>query len=172
MYLSDWTPLFNAVSPKVKVNPSNPPEFIVKFTQKKGTSKFLGNSASVRLYDSAGEKIGQTSFYFYINGVYGGVQVMKRFHISKPDGECKRFTRKLDYLYDLNFELKTAVGQGDMFQFTTSDGAVHKEEMSDCQLFSAWQDVLKRTKTADFMLKSTSDDFTTYIKTQYKVLEY
>ena len=172
--LSEWTPIFNTTTSKVgPFEASKVPDFIVKFTQKKEVDKILYYSVSVQLYNAAGDKIGWTNFIQYPSNRNGKFKVgmYKRTYIPGSDS-CSRGYLTLDYLTDYNFEMRTSATQADMFQFTTSDGVVHNEDMSSCDNYSAWQDVLSRTEYADLRMYTTrSSDVADYVTTEYKVEE-
>ena len=152
---------------------SKVPDFIVKFTQEKDVDKNLYYSQAVNLYDAAGEKIGWTNFIQYARIVEGQftMRAFKRYYIEGANS-CQSGYLTLDYLTDYNFEMRTSATQANMFQFTTSDGVVHNEDMSYCNNYSTWQDVLSRTEYADLrMLTSTGSDVADYVTTEYKLEE-
>ena len=145
----------------------------MKFTQEKEVNKSLYYSQEVRLYNAAGDWIGSTNFIQYAKIKEGQftMNAYKRYYIEGANS-CQSGYLTLDYLTDYNFEMRTSATQANMFQFTTSDGVVHNEDMSYCNNYSAWQDVLSRTEYADLkMYTSTGSDIADYVTAEYKVEE-
>ena len=67
--------------------------------------------------------------------------------------------------------MRTSATQANMFQFTTSDGVVHNEDMSYCNNYSAWQDVLSRTEYVDMKMYAYKSDVGDYVTTEYRLEE-
>ena len=170
--VSDWTPIFNTTSPKMgPFNPPNIPEFLVKFSQKKSTDKYLYISINVNIYNAGGKKTANTNFIIYAEKEEGETLFTgyKRFYVDGPSNDCSRYVT-LDYLNDFNFVMTTSAGQSDMFQFTKQDGVVHLEDMSECENYSVWRNVLRGGVKAELRLYTVTEKLNKYFSTEYKVM--
>ena len=144
---------------------------MVKFTQKKRTDKYLYLSINVNIYNTWGRKTGNTNFILYAKEKEGKTVFTgyKRFYVDGPSNDCSRYV-SLDYLNDFNFVMSTSAGQRIMFQFTKPDGVVHLEDMSECEHFSAWRDVLEQGEKMDLRLYTVTEKLDKYFSTEYKVI--
>lgn len=171
---SEWTPIYNATTSKIgPFEASKFPDFIVKFTQQKEVDKFQYLSQSIAFYNGAGERIGQTNFILYANRIEDKFELSayKRFYLESG-GMCSSPRFNLDYVTDYNFEMKTAAGEANMYQITTSDGVVHNEDMTFCKNLSEWQEVLSGAEyTAMKMMVTRGSDIADYVTTEYKLEE-
>jgi hypothetical protein len=175
---SDWVPVANnnGTSDAFTLDPKNPLQFKVKFSQLQPVDRSLYLSTSVNLYNAKGKKLGETNFIFYIGkrGDSLSIRGSQRFYFDGPwrgTDSCQQWPgADLSDLGGLDFVMTTAVGSSDMFQFETSSGEKIQVNMGECATYPQWERMLRKVASADLNLYTWQEELSDYLTTQFAVV--
>ena len=173
----EWNPiLYNGTSTKFSLDPADPLEFRVKFTQLKELPRSLYLSTSVYLFNADGIELGETNFIFYGNrrGDKVSIRGSQRFYFSGPwsgTESCQMWPGvDLSDLRGFNFVMTTAVGSTDMFQFENSSGQKILVDMGSCETYPDWHEMVEEAASAQLSLYSWQEDLNHYVTMQFAVV--